>query len=144
MIHINLKEGEVVKEGSVLLRVLKEQPPAGYEYVTIIPQNHPSQHASFAKGKHMVFCKLRYPSGEYLVKETYLLWDVPYFNRLMYRADCEKGEIPYVFGYEKSKWRSPVTMPLSAVRDKVTVDTTVEQKDNLWYQVIKVIKKEDV
>ena len=167
MKHICLKEGEVVKEGSVLLRLLDEQPPEGLKLCYIS-----DEYVSFTKVGFTWRIKLRYPSGEYLVKET---WGEEYFDfhwRYLYKICRYTEEFGYPHydiaevwdgtvvisttkaGGKNDKkmiakanksigWRSPVTMPLSAVRYKVVVETTVaQQEDNLWYEVVKITRLE--
>ena len=123
--HANTSEADIIAKNpkGTLIRKLDEQPPE-YKFGDI---NEYVSHgfAWFYDGK--VGVSLRYPSGTYRVKETWIETD-----KIRYKADysyCEQALFDPPFN-------SPVTMPADAIRWEVDVVTSVEKHDDgIWYEI---------
>jgi len=106
------------------VHILNPQPPEGLKFDYI-----EKGHVVFKRDNYLWETMLRYPSGEYRVKET---WDYGlyhlaakgiYVQEYLYKAD----NVPAL-----TYWRSPVTMPVEAIRwYNVEINTTVKRVQEL-------------
>jgi len=141
----------VEKDSGVWIELLREQPLEGMELAVFGSTNNPAHDGTtvftmqpqrgyllYGENGNSIIIKLYHPSGLYDVKETWCARIYEYIEgqgteiTILYKSDYTKEELE-ILNY---KWCSPILMPREAVRSRVKIDTTVEQKDDgLWYEI---------